>query len=150
MATTRAYPGSGGFTLAEVCISMSLVGLIFGGVIFGYIALTDRAEWSAYSLAAQSLALQGLEQARAAKWDPLAYPPVDELGTTTLVQTLEMDLPVAGAPILATNIVEITVSATAPPLRQIRSCCLWQLPSRGARIGGPFTNTVFTLRAPDQ
>ena len=46
-------------------------------MIVGYLQAAVRAEWSAYSLAAQSLAVMRLEQSRAAKWDRLAYPPVD-------------------------------------------------------------------------
>ena len=77
--TGGAGSSKGGFTLVEVVVSLALAGLIFACILNSYVTSTFRAEWSGYSLAAQSLALQGMEQARAAKWDPLAWPVVDDL-----------------------------------------------------------------------
>src|SRR4051812_38840763 len=85
---------SSGFTLVEVVFSIALMGLAFGGILYGYVRTAQQAEWSSYSLAAHSAAMQGVEQARSAKWDPTAYPAVDELGTTSVVQTVALDLPV--------------------------------------------------------
>jgi len=144
----------GGFTLAEVVITIGVLALVTLAVVRGYVQCSQRAEWSAYSLAAQSLASQGVEQARAAKWDPQAWPPgigpglADELGVTNYVQTnLTLDLPVAGGQVeYATNLVSVTVVSINPPLRQIRTDCVWLFRSSG-RV---FTNTVITLRAPDQ
>lgn len=140
-----------GFTLTEVAVALAIATLIFAGVIYGYVATADHAEWSAYSLASHSLAMQAVEQARAAKWDPQAWPVVDELGTTDYEQVLEMDVPVGGGnPVFATNYVSISTVSTVPPLRQLRADCVWVLPSRGKTTRGPFTNTVVTLRAADQ
>jgi prepilin-type N-terminal cleavage/methylation domain-containing protein len=134
-----------GFTLAEVVICLGIVALVMGGVLYGYMMTAQRAEWSAYSQAAHSVAMQGIEQARAAKWDPQAWPKVDELGITNYTQFETLDVPVAGSPIFATNFVQVTQVSTDPPLRQIRADCVWPFYKRG-----PFTNTVITLRAPDQ
>jgi hypothetical protein len=123
--------------------------LSFGEVIFGYVLTADRAQWSAYSLAAQSLALQGVEQARAAKWDPKAWPAVDELGVTNYTQVELLDVPISGQPIQATNYISVTVVSQDPPLRQLRADCVWRL-LNGQRSRGPFTNTVVTLRTADQ
>ena len=140
-----------GFTLTEVVMSLAVAALAFGGVIYGYALTTDQAEWSSYSLAAHSLAMQGIEQARAAKWDPQAWPPVDELGTTNFSQVLTLDVPVAGGnATLATNFISITTVSTYPPLRQLRTDCVWSLSYRRDSNRGPFTNTVITLRAADQ
>lgn len=140
-----------GFTLTEVTIAIAISALVFAGVIYGYVATADHAEWSAYSLAAHSLAIQGVEQARAAQWDPQAWPKIDELGVTNYTQVWALDVPVSGGnPVLATNYVSVTSVSTVPPLRQIRADCVWVLPSRGATTRGPFTNTVVTLRASDQ
>ncbi len=139
-----------GFTLTEVVVALAIVALTFAAVIYGYLRTTDRAEWSAYSLAAQSLAMQGVEQARAAKWDPRAWPVVDELGTTNFVQVEALDVPVAGEPVLATNYIRVTTVSVDPPLRELRADCVWMLRSRPAGIAGPFTNTAVTLRAADQ
>jgi prepilin-type N-terminal cleavage/methylation domain-containing protein len=138
-----------GFTLAEVVVAIAIATLSFGGVIYGYILTADRAEWSASSLAAQSLAMQGVEQARGAKWDPKAWPAVDELGVTNYTQVDLLDLPVAGQPVLATNYIRITLVSQDPPLRQLRADCVWNLVN-GRRSRGPFTNTVITLRTADQ
>lgn len=134
-----------GFTLAEVVVTLMIVALIMGGVLSGYVMSAERAEWSAYSLAAHSLALQSLEQSRAAKWDPQAWPVVDEQGITNFTQIEPLDMPVSRIPIYATNYVQITTVSVNPPLRQIRADCVWRFIKRGL-----FTNTVVTLRAPDQ
>ncbi len=140
-----------GFTLPEVIVSLAVASVVFGGILLGYTLTTDRAEWSAYSLAAQSLALQGVEQARAAQWDTRTAPPVDELGVTNYNQVITLDVPVSGGnPTLATNYVSVTTISTAPMLRQLRADCVWSLPYRNSRTSGPFTNTIITLRAPDQ
>lgn len=131
--------------MAEVVVTLMIVALIMGGVLSGYVMSAERAEWSAYSLAAHSLALQSLEQSRAAKWDPQAWPVVDEQGITNFTQIEPLDMPVSRIPIYATNYVQITTVSVNPPLRQIRADCVWRFIKRGL-----FTNTVVTLRAPDQ
>ncbi len=139
-----------GFTLAEVVVAIAVSTLAFGGVIYGYVLTADRAQWSSYSLAAQSLAMQGVEQARAAQWDPKAWPPVDQLGVTNYTQVSTLDVPVSGQqPVQATNYISVTTVSLDPPLRQLRADCVWWL-SNGRRSRGPFTNTVITLRTSDQ
>jgi prepilin-type N-terminal cleavage/methylation domain-containing protein len=140
-----------GFTITEVVISLGIVGLTFSGVLYGYVSTTDQAEWSSFSLAAHSVAMQGVEQARAAKWDSQAYPPIDELGVTNYTQLVTLDVPtVGGNNTLATNYVSVSTVSTYPPLRQLRADCVWSLPYRKDRIRGPFTNTVITIRTIDQ
>ncbi len=135
-----------GFTLAQVVMSLFLLALLIQGVIYGYVQSTRRAEWSGRSLAAQSLAMQAIEQARAAKWDPETWPPQDELPPTNFSTVETLDLPVAGDPIYATNYVSISVVSLNPPLRQISADCVWSLPP-STRC---YTNSISTLRAPDQ
>ncbi len=119
-----------------------------GGVVSGYIFATRQAEWSAYSLAAQSLATQRLEQTRAAQWDLRRSPIVDEVtaGNFPTVATNILDIPVSGTNIAyATSITTISdVSSGGYPLKLIRVDCVW---SSGQRV---YTNTVATYRAPDQ
>ena len=134
-----------GFTLAEVVVAIGIMALLLQGLIFGYVASARRAEWTAHSLAAQSLASQGAEQARAAKWDPQAWPIVDELPPTNLVVVETLVLPVTGKPEYATNFVRITTVSSDPPVRQIRTDCVWRFVDRGL-----YTNTTVMLRAPDQ
>lgn len=139
-----------GQTLVEVVVSLSMGCLVFAGVLMGYVQTSDRAEWSSYSLAAQSLAFQAVEQARGGKWDPSAWPPVDEMQPTNYVSVEMLDVPVAGNPILATNYVTIRDVSLAPPLREMRADCVWAMPGRDAARRGPFTNTAVTLRSRDQ
>jgi len=136
------------FTLAEVVISAGLAALVLGGTMYGYVMSARRAEWSAYSLAAHSLAMQRMEQTRAAKWDPLGFPPVDNLVAANfpLVTTNIMDIPVIGTNyVYATNRTTITTISAAPPLKMVRIDCTWAFPKRGS-----FTNTIVCYRAPDQ
>jgi len=143
--------GKAGFTVTEVVVSLAVAGLTFGGVVYGYVMTTDHAEWSSCSLAAQSLASQGVEQARSAQWQPQAWPPVDELGVTNYTQVEQLEPPAAGGqPVLATNYISITAFSTTPPLRQLRADCVWSLPYRKNGVRGPFTNSVISLRTTDQ
>ena len=146
-----APPPRRGLTLVEVLTSMAVLGLAFGGIIAGLLTYSQNSEWSAYSLAAQAIASQGLEQARAAKWDPQAWPQTvgpgqaDELGVTSYVQTATLCVPYQGQPSIVTNFISVTTVSSNPAIRQIRSDCVWTFLSRGS-----FTNTVITLRAADQ
>jgi len=136
-----------GTTLPEVILSIAITALAIGGMVSGYFFSADRAEWSARSAAAQIMAAQRIEQTRAAKWDSLASPPVDELvGTNFPVQVAALGLPTTTTQgILATNIINITLLSDDPPLKMIRVDCLWPFLSRGL-----YTNTIVTYRSPDQ
>jgi len=116
----------GAFTLMEVVVSVALTAVMVGGIVYGYAQSTRRAEWSAYSLAAQSLAMQHLEQARAAKWDPLAYPPVDQLVSTNFPIVADIfDIPISQTNIVhATNFTTITVVSAKPPLKMVKVDCV--------------------------
>lgn len=147
--------GCAAFTLAEVLIATVIVALVVGGMINGYVQANRIAEWSSMSQAAQSMAQQGMEQARAAQWNSQMWPPTngpgtgDELPPTNYSlsgSNYAMDVPATGAPFYATNTITITNVQANPPLRMIRSDCVWTFP----RTGSVFTNTVVTYRAPDQ
>jgi len=161
----RAYKRTrrAGFTLAEILVSFLVFTLTVGGLCYGYVQVNRMVVWSADSLAAQSYAAQGIEQMRSAQWNSQQAPPQtngpgteDELplrpsGTaingyysTNQVDTL--DVPVSGAPIYVTNYITVTNISITPPLRQIVSKCVWTLPLDGRLC----TNTVVTLRAPDE
>jgi len=120
---------------------------MMSGIVSGFVQATKQAEWASYSLAAQSLANQCLEQARAAKWDPSAYPPVDQLLASNFpITTQILDIPITKSNIVyATNVVTITTISTTPPLRMIRVDCTWPFFDRGN-----FSNTVTSYRAADQ
>ena len=137
----------GGMTVTEVAVSLGIGGLLFGCILHAYVQATVRAEWSAYNYAGNSLALQRLEQTRAAKWDPQASPPVDLLASSNFPVTIELlDVPIAGTnATYATNTVLITSVSETPPLKLIRVETVW--PFMGKRC---YTNALITFRAPDQ
>jgi prepilin-type N-terminal cleavage/methylation domain-containing protein len=134
-----------GFTLIEVVMSMAVAGIMVAGLVSGYRQAVRVAEWSAYSLAANSIALQGLERARAAKWDPAGG--VDRLQTSYLTNTCEvLDIPTSRTnTVYATNFYTITTVSTTPPLKMVRVDCVWCFFDRGL-----YTNTVSTYRTVDQ
>jgi type II secretory pathway pseudopilin PulG len=130
------------FTLVEVVIAMAIAALSLGSIVNGYVISSQRAEWSAYSLAAHSLAMMRMEQTRAAKWDPDGL--TDQL-TNSANRVEILDIPRSGTNIVyATNITTISTISTTPPLRMVRVDCVWKFMSRGA-----FTNTVITYRTVD-
>ena len=134
-----------GFTLEEVVVAMGVAALTIGGVATGYATKARRAEWTAYSAAAQSAALQQLEQVRAAKWDPLALPEADELVSDNFpVTTVALEVFGASSPVdFVTNRTTITTLSVNPPLKLIRVDSSWSFLSRD-----PFTNSVTTIRSP--
>ena len=128
-------------------ISLAIAGISISGIVTGYIFSSREMEETACSNAAEAMARQRVEQARSAKWDTLAYPPVDELvGNNFPVLISTLDIPVrANNPLYATCTTTIATASEAPPLRMIRVDAVWSLPPRG-----PFTNTITAYRAPDQ
>lgn len=136
-----------GFTLVEVLVATAILSLIIGATITGYVFSSKRVEWSAYSLAAQSLALQRLEQARACKWDLGAYPIVNnELQASNFpAQVLMLDVPMNSTnAILATNLTEVVdIQTNYPPIKLVRVRCLWPFVD-----GRTYTNTIASYLVP--
>ena len=148
----KASAASAAFTLLEVLISVVILAMVMAGTIYGYVEANRNAEWNSMSYAAQSYALQGLEQVRAAKWDLSAVPVAsgDDLPAPTNYTQIDiMDIPVSGAPRYVTNYITLTTIGgpnSDAKLRQVKSECVWVFP----RTGQIFTNTVITYRAPDK
>jgi prepilin-type N-terminal cleavage/methylation domain-containing protein len=159
-------PGTAGFTLIEVVIAAAIVGLVFGGIINCYIQSGVRIQWTGYSLAAQALASETLEQARAATWDPAQATPINNLTNLNLSSanysgtnktysgytTAILDVPYSSTNFtLATNFVTVQmISVNGDPKVQmqfIRVDTVWPFFFRaGNRY---YTNTVSTMVAPD-
>jgi type II secretory pathway pseudopilin PulG len=158
-----------GFTLAEVVTAICIVAMVFGGMMVAYTQATRRAQWSGYSMAAQGLAIQQLEQARSAQWDPCANtnqifqlnllskaniaPSGMILGGITGYTWANLDLPSSGSNFVrATNFVTVKmfyVNASMPPIeiQMIRVDTVWPFTWRNStRL---FTNTICTYTAPD-
>lgn len=140
-------------------MAFAIFSLIAGGVVYGYLQANRTAEWSAMSLAAQSYAMQGAEQSRAADWNPRGYPPAsgpnttDEQPPTNLPPQVGIfDVPIKGDPaatdfaFFVTNYVTITNLSVNPPLRMIRADAVWRFYLNGLT----YTNTAILYRAPDQ
>jgi len=167
----KVHEGCAAFTLAEVLIATVVVALFTGGIISGYVQANRIAEWASMSQAAQSMAQQGMEQARAAQWNSQMWPVTNGPGTGDELtvsnsagatwstnysgSSYAMDVPTAGSPFYATNYITLTTVQVNPPLRMIRSDCVWSFGSYNLKSGTNivaryFTNTVVTYRAPDQ
>ena len=136
-----------GTSLEEVVMSLAIAAISTGGISTGYMVSLQRAEWAARSQAANSLARQRLEQVRAAQWDVLAYPAVDEVVSGNFpVAVQALDLPTSGNnPDYATNVISITTVSANPPVKLVRSECIWRFMDRGL-----FTNSITICRSPDQ
>lgn len=165
----RANHHAVGFTLAEVVISIAVTGLVFAGILTGYVQSTRRAEWSGYSLAAQALAVQQIEQARSAIWDystgtgrneltnlNLTNPQYDSATkTATGYSWATLDLPYSGTnTVRATNFVTIRMfyfnNVASPPvqLQMMQVDTVWPF-TVGTAAPKYFTNSVATYFAPD-
>jgi Tfp pilus assembly protein PilV len=137
-----------GVTLVETIIALAIALIVITGLISGFIQSARQAESAAYFLAAQAQASQGLEQVRAAKWDPLTVTGgVDQVTNSYFpVDIRPLDVPGSSSrPVYGTNTTTITVISTNPPLKMIRVDCTWNF--LGQRI---YTNSMITYRAPDQ
>lgn len=124
---------------------MVIVAMSIGGIMSVYTQAAVNAEWSAHSLAAQMMALSGLEQARAAKYDPVGG--TDELVATNFpVKVDKLDTGTSlGVCTYGTNTTTISMISANPAVKMIRVDCTWNFPRKGV-----FTNTVCTYRAANQ
>ena len=154
----------GGFTLAEVLISIMIVGLVFGGILAGYVQSARRAEWTGYSLAAQAYGIQQLEQARSAVWDVSSASTINQITQLNLLNRTHsgtypvgqwkghtwtnIDVPYSGNNFIrATNYVTIsnvTLSVSPPvSLQSVRVDTVWRFKQKN------HTNTLVNYYAPD-
>ncbi|HWX21344.1 MAG TPA: hypothetical protein VN578_15700 [Candidatus Binatia bacterium] len=137
----------GAFTLAEVVVSILIITISLAGMIGVYVQAAVRSEYSAYSLSAQMMAVSGMEQCRAAKYDPRGSPPTDALVSSNFpAQVTVLEAGTAGSTVMyATNTTKILTISSNPPMKMVRVDCTWRFPGRGL-----FTNSVFTYRAANQ
>jgi Tfp pilus assembly protein PilV len=147
-----------GMTLPDVVMALFVFILVVSGIVYGYVQMNRMATWASWSLAAQSCASEGLEQARGAQWNELGGMDQWETvwGITNLyqangapyvfTQTNTLDVPSTGQPISVINNITVTTWSANPPVRMIRSDCIWTYPITGQLC----TNTLITLKSPDQ
>jgi len=144
----RSRRGVRAFTLAEVVMCIAIVALMFGGIIAAYIQGAYRAEWAGYNLAAQSLAMQQLEQAKTAVWDNSH----DEFTNLLLQTSAVLDLPINGANVVyATNYVLVTTNqvSSSPDIfvKFVKVDTVWPYVRKDSVLY--YTNTVADYFAPD-
>ena len=135
------------FTLMEVVVSLAILGLSLGGILTLYVRSAQRADWSGYSVSAQMMALSGLEQCRAAKFDPHGSPPTDALVSSNFPPRVDVLDPgnANGIASYGTNTITILTIYTNPPLKLMRAVCTWTYPGRGV-----FSNSASVYRAANQ
>jgi prepilin-type N-terminal cleavage/methylation domain-containing protein len=152
-----------GFTLAELLVAFAVFAMLSSGLIFGYVQVNRIAEMTSMSMAAQSFAEQGLEEAKSVQWDYVRWPNTNansadpfwtlpSVGYTNLPPQVDvLDVPTTGTPFYVTNFVTISnvltyLNPSNPPVRQISCSCVWYFPISGVLC----TNYAVSLRAPDQ
>lgn len=136
-------------TLVEVVVALAVASLMVVGLMGGYISSTVAAQKASLSLAANTRAIERLEDTHGARWNVSGWPVVDELVATNFpAKVVVLDLSGQGAGITyGTNYTTITQVSLSPPLRRVRVDCVWRFQS--GQFSGVHTNTVETLRGPD-
>ena len=152
-ATCGPKGRTAGFTLVEVVMSVFIIMLVFAAIITAYTQTSYRAEWTGYSMAAQAAAVQQLEAAKAAVWDPGQTPLKDEISQLTNDTLVLLDLPVTGTNLVyATNHTTITLVLITNGV-YVYSNYLVQVdtrwPFRWKNQTVRFTNTIADYYAPD-
>ena len=133
-------------SLIEIVIAMALTTVGISALVNGYVLCARQAETSSLNLAAQAQALERFEQVRAAKWDPIADPPVDQVYSTNFPKLVKvLDVPCLKMERYATNYTTITMVSTNPSLKCSRVDCVWSWLN-----GKVYTNSIITYRGPDQ
>jgi len=134
-------------TLVEVVMALALTGLTLAGIVGGYIYCTTAAIKAELVQAADARAMERLEEVRSAQWDTSVWPTIDQVVATNFPDEMVLlDMPGSNA-VGTTATVQTTISqiSSTPPIRKVRVDCIWQF--RGVES---ITNTVETIRAPDQ
>ncbi len=136
-------------TLVEVLIATAIFALVFGSVITGLKLATYRAVWATLDIEASRLAEKQMERMQAASFDLSTSPVTDQLISNNFPTVTNAVLwsYTNGPPLLATNWVTInTLPSTAnPQYKVLVSSVKWSY-----RNKGPFTNSLTTVRGPDQ
>jgi type II secretory pathway pseudopilin PulG len=155
------------FTLVEVVMSIGIAAVIFGGIILAYTQSTRRAQWSGYSLAAESFAIQQIEQVRSSRWDPSDSSVTNEIFSLNLVPSSRvytnggyqgytwgnLDLPTSGSNyVRATNYVTVRYkydAGTGVQYFVVRVDTVWPFSWGSGPSSRLCTNTMCTIVAPD-
>jgi hypothetical protein len=158
-------------SLWEVTFAFVIVAIMFGVILNGYTQAAKRSQWTGYSLAAQALGLQAIEQLRSAVWDPAMPGKMVEATNMNLLSktflpsaanwtnvtgytTNIMDIPWKGTNYsMATNWVTIRLIKlsynTNISVQMVRVDTVWPFNGWGQFNLKYYTNTVCTFIAPD-
>ena len=149
LGTHRSKGRTAAFTLVEVVMSTFIIMLVFGAIIGAYIQTSYLAEWSGFSIAAQAAAVQQLESAKCAVWDPQQTPVQDEINQLPRVTSTLLDLPVSGTnTVYATNYVTVTLMQSGVYSNYfVQVNTVW--PFRWKNKTTSYTNTIADYYAPD-
>jgi prepilin-type N-terminal cleavage/methylation domain-containing protein len=134
------------FTLIEVAVAMAIAALVMAGMFEGYALASRRAQFTAYSLAANATAMKQMERIIASQW-VISGETVTNIFNPALrtVQTNALCMPSNGTNLVyATNFATVTQLSTNPPYLMVRVDCVWNFMGMGV-----FTNTLAVLRGPD-
>jgi hypothetical protein len=168
----RRKRGEAGFVMTfwEVLIAVFIVALVFGLIFDGYVTTAKMAQWTGYSLAAQAMSGQSIEQARSAVWDiamqktevtnmNLINKQITYSGnnwTMTGYTTNVLDIPWKGTNyIVATNFITVQSffeNGVSNPWVQMQSVTVqtvWPFDAWGSYSLRYYTNTICTFIAPD-
>ena len=122
----RTFRRCHGLTLVETVVALAIAGIVIAATVGGFVSLLRTTESVSYSLGANALAVQGYEQTRAAKWDAIAFPNVDEVVGSNfppMLYTIDRSRSGTNAS-FATNYTTITTLSTNPLLKIVRVDCV--------------------------
>jgi prepilin-type N-terminal cleavage/methylation domain-containing protein len=134
------------FTLIEVAVALAIAALVMAGMFQGYTVASRRAQFSAFQLAANAMAMQQMESIVAATW-VISGTSVTNIFSPSLTNTQvnALCVPSSGTNLVyATNYATVQQISTNPPYLMVQVSCVWNFMGMGV-----FTNTVSVLRAPD-
>ena len=133
-------------TLIEVVVAMAIAGLMIAGIVTGYIFCTTSTVKDSLYMAANSRAMERIEETRSAIWAPYRSTLVDELVATNFPdKAVTLDLSGSGSDVISAKLhTEIFKISDSPPVRGIHVDCTWQFK------GEDIVTSIETCRAPDQ
>jgi prepilin-type N-terminal cleavage/methylation domain-containing protein len=134
------------FTLIEVAVALAIAALMMAGMFQGYTLASRRAQFSAFQLAANAMAMQQMESIVAATWVISGTSKTNIFSPSrTNTQVNALCVPSSGTNLVyATNYATVQQISTNPPYVMVQVNCVWNFMGMGV-----FTNTVSVLRAPD-
>ena len=168
---SRRHEAAFVMSLWEVTFAFVIVAFMFGIIINGYVMAAKRDQWTGYSLAAQSLGVQTIEQLRSGVWDP-GQPgkQIDATNMNLLSKTFTpsgagwtnftgyttniLDVPWKGTNyVIATNWVNVRLVKLAynPNIvvQAVKVDTVWPFNQWKNFTVNYYTNTICTILAPD-